>query len=108
MEAPDKVRESAGLSSAANVDSDEPPTLPAKRVRKGFTCGICFEDDPDLLTAGLACGHRYCTTCYDQYLKQKIWDEGESRRIRCPAEKCNMIVDQKMVGQIVDASTKER
>ncbi|CAG8688994.1 3430_t:CDS:2, partial [Acaulospora morrowiae] len=63
----------------------------------GFTCEICCDDDEDLDTLALSCGHRFCHNCYEHYLTQKIKEEGESRRIMCMANNCNVIVDESTV-----------
>lgn len=56
----------------------------------------------------LACAHRFCVDCYRTYLEQKIKFEGESRRIQCMEEKCNLIVDEKTVGLVVNNDVFER
>ncbi|CAG8747926.1 2250_t:CDS:1, partial [Funneliformis mosseae] len=74
----------------------------------GFMCDICCDDDEDLYTLALSCGHRFCRNCYEQYLTQKIKEEGESRRILCMANNCNVIVDEKTVKLAVNKDIHER
>lgn len=100
--------ESAGLVDAVEKDRQVAPTLPAKRVKNSFTCEICFDDDPDMETTALSCEHRFCNTCYEHYLRQKIIEEGECRNIQCPQDKCNRIVDEKTVSLLVDDKVKSR
>ena len=61
MDRPKKVLESAGLGPS----STGPPRL---ETIPGFMCDICCEDDADLLSFAMKCGHRYCADCYRQYL----------------------------------------
>jgi len=74
----------------------------------GFVCEICCDDDDNMLTLALSCGHRFCRNCYEHCLTQKIKEEGESRRIMCMASKCNVIVDEKTVGLLVSPEVHER
>lgn len=104
METPDKVMRSAGINTGddANQAIMRAKDLPLKEP---FVCDICCDDDPDMETVCVACGHRFCKTCYVHYLQQKIQNEGESRRIECPQDKCNVIVDEKTVEKLVDSKT---
>lgn len=93
----DKVLEDAGLGQDADA---HPP-----RVEKvpGFMCDICCEDDADLETFAMRCGHRFCVDCYKHYLEGKIKDEGEAARIRCPGDGCNRIVDSRTLDFLVSS-----
>ena len=101
MDRPEALLESAGLGP----DNEQIPTT--KRV-KGFTCTICYEDEPGLETYAMKCGHRYCVDCYRQYLAQKIKDEGEAARIQCPTTGCIRIVDSRSLDLLVAAELKAR
>lgn len=124
MDDPEKVNLEAGVH--------EDPSRPKLMNLEDFTCDICFRstDDfipapsskgkgrgtskiqslppPTIQTLALACGHRFCTDCYGSYLGQKIKLEGESRRIQCMEEKCNLVMDEKTVGLLVSADLFER
>jgi ariadne-1 len=63
---------------------------------------------PTIQTLALACGHRFCTECYGHYLEQKIKLEGESRRIQCMEEKCNLVMDEKTVQLVIEPELFER
>ena len=101
MDKPDKVLESAGLGSTFSE-------APSTRAVKGFTCEICYEDEPNLQTYSIKCGHRYCTDCYTHYLTQKVKEEGEAARIQCPKEGCHRIVDAKSLKLLVANEVKNR
>ncbi|BGP15687.1 hypothetical protein JCM10213_006142 [Rhodosporidiobolus nylandii] len=92
MEDADATLERAGIR-----EDGAQPRL--KRMR-GFTCEVCF-DDSTAETLALSCDHRFCKDCYSQYLTSKIVDEGESRRIQCMGNDCNVIVDERTVELLV-------
>lgn len=101
MDHPDEVTKSAGILSGETVQ-------PKLEYVKGFTCDVCFEDGPKLKTFALMCGHRFCADCYGQYLTQKITEEGESVRIECMAEECNVTVNAKAVSLLCSPKTHVR
>jgi len=102
MEKQEELLESAGLGETA-------ATNPPKVISvSGFVCDICCEDSPKLQTFAMKCGHRFCVTCYRQYLYTKIKDEGEAAQIRCPGDKCNRIVDSKSLDLLVADELRER
>lgn len=105
MDSPDKVKLEAGVL--------EDPSRPKLQMLPDFTCQVCFTssgDEPSgkMETLALACGHRFCRDCYGQYLGQKIREEGESRRVQCMREKCNLVVDERTVGLVVRPEVFER
>lgn len=81
---------------------------PKTEALPGFTCEICFEDGPALLSYAMICGHRYCLECYNHYLTQKVKEEGEAARIQCPREGCHRIVDSKSLHLVVSSKVWER
>ena len=98
MEMSDQVAEKAGVA----IDSDK---LEARiKMVPGFLCDICCNDEEGLETFALKCDHRFCKDCYSTYLTQKIKGEGESYRIQCPENNCNMAVDEKSVQLLVEPS----
>jgi ariadne-1 len=102
MERREDVLEEAGLGESSESD---PPRL--MKV-PGFVCDICCEDDPQMDTFAMKCGHRFCADCYKQYLRTKIKDEGEASRIRCPGDGCDRIVDSKSLELLVSEDLKDR
>ncbi|XVF63939.1 hypothetical protein PTKIN_Ptkin09bG0126800 [Pterospermum kingtungense] len=65
-----------------------------------FTCNICYEDvSADLVTV-MDCGHYFCNDCWTEHFIVKI-NEGQSRRIRCMAHKCNAVCDEEKIRQLV-------
>ena len=101
MDKQEKVLEDAGLGR-------NPSSIPKITIVKNFTCEICCEDSPGLSTFAMRCGHRYCVDCYRHYLSQKITEEAEAAKIRCPGEGCNRIVDTKSLDLLIDDSLKDR
>ncbi|RUP50342.1 hypothetical protein BC936DRAFT_139583 [Jimgerdemannia flammicorona] len=101
MDDPDKVMLKAGIITNNSL---VPHWEPAAKF-PGFMCDICCDDDADLQTLSLSCRHRFCGNCYRHYLSQKIREEGESRRIQCPQDGCNVIVDEETVKTAMDKET---
>ena len=101
MEKEDEVLENAGLGK-----KDKQPRQLQKKP--GFVCEICCEDSPQLQSFAMKCEHRFCASCYRQYLTQKIKEEGESARIRCPGEGCNRIVDSRSIDLLIADEIKGR
>ena len=101
MDKEDEILENAGLGKYSGG---------AARVEKKpkFACEICCEDSPDLETYAMRCDHRFCVECFSDYLTQKIKDEGEAARIRCPGNECNKIVDAKSLELLVPPNLKDR
>ncbi|KAF9999618.1 hypothetical protein BGZ79_006764 [Entomortierella chlamydospora] len=75
---------------------------------KGFVCLICFDDDSAGSALGLRCGHVFCQPCYEQYLTQKIAEEGECRAIFCPESGCAVPVDDQVISSVVGASIMQK
>ena len=50
---------------------------------------------------GLECGHFFCKSCWTEYLSTKIMDEGASQMIECPGSKCDILVDDQTVMNLV-------
>ncbi|KAF1916079.1 hypothetical protein BDU57DRAFT_515941 [Ampelomyces quisqualis] len=102
MERTEEVLENAGLGQDA-------ATNPPKVMKmKGFICDICCDDSPDVQTFAMKCEHRFCVACYKQYLSNKVQDEGEAARIRCPGEGCTRIVDSKSLDLLVSHDLRAR
>jgi ariadne-1 len=101
MDRPDQVLEAAGLGSTS-LQAAKLEVVP------GFVCDICCEDDEDLESFAMKCGHRYCVSCYHQYLKQKIVEEGEAARIQCPHDGCGRILDSKSLDILVAPELVDR
>jgi ariadne-1 len=100
MEDPDALLSSVGISS----DGGKSPLIQTASIM----CEICCDDSGNLKTFSLSCCHRYCVDCYQQYLTQKIKEEGESRRITCPSDKCNLVFDEKSVQLLVTPDVFDR
>lgn len=101
MDDQNALLEDAGLGTS-------PASQPQIRKMKGFECGICCEDSANVDTFAMKCNHRFCIDCYGQYLFQKIKEEGEAARIRCPGDKCNRIVDARSLDLLVPAAIYDR
>ncbi|KAI8603059.1 hypothetical protein EDD21DRAFT_302846 [Dissophora ornata] len=101
MEMPQEILDQAGVV----LDEAQAPVL--KRPA-GFMCLICFDDSPTIPVLGLRCGHMFCQPCYDQYLTQKIVEEGECRRICCAESRCCVVIDEETISKIVQEPVMEK
>ncbi|KAK4548833.1 hypothetical protein LTR36_008606 [Oleoguttula mirabilis] len=102
MDNQEEVLDKAGLGQ--NMSSN-PPRIEAI---DGFMCDICCEDTPGLQSYAMNCGHRFCVDCYRQYLAQKVREEGEAARIKCPGDGCNKIIDVKSLDLLVTSDLTDR
>lgn len=91
----------------AGLGQEEDVTARIERM-PGFECEICCTDSADSATFALKCQHRFCIDCWRQYLAQKIKEEGEAARIRCPGQDCNQIIDSKSLEILVSDDLKDR
>ncbi|OAQ25430.1 RING finger domain-containing protein [Linnemannia elongata AG-77] len=98
MENPQEILDQAGVV----LDSDK---ITITERPTGFLCEICYDDSPVGGALGLSCGHVFCHGCYEQYLTQKINEEGECRRILCPESGCSVLVDEANIKRIISPST---
>ncbi|XP_039039795.1 probable E3 ubiquitin-protein ligase ARI2 isoform X1 [Hibiscus syriacus] len=64
------------------------------------TCDICMEELAADEMTKMECGHGFCNGCWTEHFVVKI-NEGQSRRIRCMAHKCNDICDEAVVRNLV-------
>ncbi|XP_054786647.1 probable E3 ubiquitin-protein ligase ARI2 isoform X2 [Prosopis cineraria] len=83
----------AGVSVDGQCDPD--PSVPSS-VR----CDICIEDVPSHEATRMDCGHCFCNSCWTEHFIVKI-NEGQSKRIRCMAHRCNAICDEAVVRTLV-------
>ncbi|XP_010243295.1 PREDICTED: probable E3 ubiquitin-protein ligase ARI1 isoform X1 [Nelumbo nucifera] len=65
-------------------------------------CYICMDDIPANDITTMDCGHGFCNNCWTEHFIVKI-NEGQSRRIRCMAHKCNAICDEAVIRNLVSA-----
>jgi Zinc finger, C3HC4 type (RING finger) len=47
-------------------------TLPWTGATETFFCQICFETQESSKAVTLNCGHKFCTSCYTDYLHSKV------------------------------------
>ena len=62
-----------------------------------FICDVCMLQYAPLEMRGLECGHLFCTSCWDSYLKVMIMCQGQGQTIECPATSCKIVVDEATV-----------
>lgn len=85
----------AGITLVEHLDADSPLTSSIT-----VSCDICIEDVTVVKATRMECGHFFCNECWTEHFIVKI-NEGQSRRIRCMAHKCNAICDETVVRNLV-------
>jgi ariadne-1 len=64
-------------------------------------CSISDEPTEAEDSTALSCHHRFCNSCWREYLTVKI-NEGQSTSLHCLQFKCNLRVDESIVKRIVE------
>ncbi|KAI4367653.1 hypothetical protein MLD38_023364 [Melastoma candidum] len=90
-----KLFADAGVPETADLCIDL-PTWEASLI----TCEVCMEEVPGEQASRMDCGHCFCNDCWTEHFIVKI-NEGQSKRIRCMAHKCNTICDEALVRSLV-------
>ncbi|KZV52653.1 hypothetical protein F511_07046 [Dorcoceras hygrometricum] len=81
----------AGVTVVERLDPESSSTL---------MCIICMDDIPAEDVTKMDCGHSFCNHCWTEHFVIKI-KEGQSKRIRCMAHKCNAICDEAIIRKLV-------
>ncbi|KAL3621210.1 putative E3 ubiquitin-protein ligase ari2 [Castilleja foliolosa] len=63
-------------------------------------CHICMENVAAKDSTKMECEHCFCNNCWTKHFIVKI-NEGQSKRIRCMAHKCNSICDEDIIRKLV-------
>lgn len=116
---PEKIMAEAGLESLTPEFSQslrEDRILPkflllpngngAQQV--AFQCRICCEDCPIADAFCMGCGHKFCKTCYGEYLKNQIAEGPSCVRAHCPEHKCKQAVTKTAYSKLVDPGNLEK
>ncbi|WVR00240.1 hypothetical protein IAU59_007382 [Kwoniella sp. CBS 9459] len=131
---PAMALQEAGLSPASSpTTSTQPlPPSPTKRTRPlrsipisplrrtrsvpassaPFECPVCCMDydsaSVETETYAMGCRHRFCKTCWAEYLAGKIKAEGESGNIQCMEDGCTRIVREEVIDEMVAADVVKK
>ncbi|KAK9448575.1 uncharacterized protein V1518DRAFT_374266 [Limtongia smithiae] len=103
---PERVLGSAGIHLSENGGIDD--IMYEIKPVPGFMCDICCDDSDGMETFAIECEHRFCLSCYKQYVSQKIMDEGESRNIQCPGTPCSLVLNDSAVRLLADDTVYAR
>ncbi|KAL3614144.1 carbonyl reductase (NADPH-dependent) ari1 [Castilleja foliolosa] len=88
------------MFSAAGVTAAEFYDLDLPESSSEVMCNICMDDVPAEHSTKMDCGHCFCSNCWTEHFIVKI-NEGQSKRIRCMAHKCNAICDEAIIRKLV-------
>ncbi|XP_021718700.1 probable E3 ubiquitin-protein ligase ARI2 isoform X1 [Chenopodium quinoa] len=84
----------------AGVRVTEHANIPSSSSCSFLDCDICMEEHPANKFTTMDCGHYFCNDCWTEHFIVRI-NEGESRRVRCMAHKCNAICDDGKIRNLV-------
>ncbi|CAA7046605.1 unnamed protein product [Microthlaspi erraticum] len=80
----------------------------ASKKTTRMSCDICIEDGiPSHAMTRMECGHSFCNDCWKEHFTVRI-NDGESKRIKCMAHKCNAICDEGVVRKLVSPELAEK
>ncbi|KAG8639886.1 hypothetical protein MANES_13G001300v8 [Manihot esculenta] len=95
----EKVRKVVGLLEKPVVEFPD---------GREMTCGICFETYPCDRLHVAACGHPFCSTCWQGYISTAINDGPGCLMLRCPDPSCSAAVGQDMINELASDEDKEK
>uniref|UniRef100_A0A5B6ZUQ1 RBR-type E3 ubiquitin transferase n=1 Tax=Davidia involucrata TaxID=16924 RepID=A0A5B6ZUQ1_DAVIN len=94
----ENVRRNVGLF-------EKPVPLPNARE---LTCGICFETYPRDRMSAATCGHPFCASCWQGYIRTAINDGPGCLMLRCPDPSCCAAIGQDMINLLASDDDKEK
>lgn len=100
MESSDAVLQSAGEPDPIN-------NIPKQRDTSRFICGICYDEPPPEQIFGLRCNHRFCKSCWQMYIEEKIKTEAQCT-IPCMNEGCRTVMTDSSMSFLLDLATMSR
>ncbi|KDQ59690.1 hypothetical protein JAAARDRAFT_68289 [Jaapia argillacea MUCL 33604] len=109
MESPTEVLKDAGEPVVKAVPRSHAHKRPRLRsnTSEDPACGICFDTPTLEETFQLRCQHRFCTACWEIYVKGKIMDEGQCT-IKCMQDGCQTVLDEPSITKLVDQDCHTR
>jgi len=100
MESSDTVLQSAG-------EPDSISRNPKRQKTSGFVCGICYDDPPPEEIFSLRCSHKFCKSCWQMYLEEKIKTEAQCT-IPCMHEGCRTVITDGSISVLLNPTTVSR
>jgi ariadne-1 len=73
-----------------------------------FTCPVCYCEEDVKDSFSLGCDHKFCITCYSEYLHTQIGDGPACLRAHCPQHKCNQAITKSVYHQLVKEEAFKR
>ncbi|XP_024011708.1 probable E3 ubiquitin-protein ligase ARI5 isoform X2 [Eutrema salsugineum] len=105
----ERVRKTVGILEEPVVVNVVPKPR-GKFKQRRVTCGICFDSFLPKDFASVACGHRFCSTCWTRYISIAINNGPGCLLLKCPAyPSCPAAVGRDMVEKLVsDQEDKDK
>ncbi|CDP17667.1 unnamed protein product [Coffea canephora] len=96
----EKARKACGLS-------ENKPVI-QKTSKKMFFCRICLEKNGKKKAVSAACGHLFCKSCWETYIRISINDGRGCLMLRCPQPSCGTPVGQDMINSLASDEEKKK
>lgn len=95
-------------SKTVGATSSATSTSTSTSAESSFVCRICCDDSVSSDALSLGCGHKFCRTCYSEYLRNQVTDGPSCIRAQCPEHKCNQSVPRSFFTVLLDEAVSER
>eukprot|EP01125_Pyxidicula_operculata_P012799 TRINITY_DN4210_c0_g2_i1.p2 TRINITY_DN4210_c0_g2~~TRINITY_DN4210_c0_g2_i1.p2 ORF type:complete len:515 (+),score=125.77 TRINITY_DN4210_c0_g2_i1:1636-3180(+) len=99
---PEKITKESGITSL-----ELEKKLNENELKSKHACLICLDEVPGKDTFALACGHRYCSSCWKDYLEFKIATDTGVVWTNCPSPNCTEIVHDQAFKKLVSSAAYE-
>ncbi|XP_074282099.1 putative E3 ubiquitin-protein ligase ARI8 isoform X2 [Silene latifolia] len=93
-----KVRAQLRLIESPPISLGSPSTI-------DMTCEKCSAHVPEYLGSYIFCSHKFCTTCWQEFIGKSLRDNRPI--LRCPAETCCAAVNQDIISLLVSEADQK-
>eukprot|EP01080_Neovahlkampfia_damariscottae_P005380 gene5380-9187_t len=89
----------------SNINSTS-ETFHIGQKEKTYECGCCYDDFTGIDMYSLNCDHFLCKKCWKSFLTVSINNGPSCLHTKCPYPKCNNVVDESLISELVDKEIK--
>ncbi|KAK9724567.1 hypothetical protein RND81_05G082800 [Saponaria officinalis] len=72
---------------------------------KDMTCGKCSAPVPEFLCSDLFCGHKFCKTCWQDFIGKSLKET--NLILRCPDQSCDASVNQDIISMVASEADQK-
>mmetsp|Transcript_547 Transcript_547/g.654 ORF Transcript_547/g.654 Transcript_547/m.654 type:complete len:638 (+) Transcript_547:37-1950(+) len=99
------LNESGCVTVSSKKKVTDGSSVSTKRIDKKGPCLICGDEKLANECTALRCKHRFCNSCWSQYLEMKIGEKQQACKLCCPAAGCNLFVGERLVKRLVSKAS---